>query len=180
VQYLCFIAFLPVSILKHRAPAIEFLDKVKKYGYLLAIAPFLMGSTVTVPKLYLELVASGAFGNRTILEAQVLGKYRTPAFLHEPERCHFKILVANTVQTESLDCGDWDSIHTGDRLERLDAWTVYMSPDESTTQAAFDIFIFLITVCMIAFLLRIRSFIEWVEKQVTQSAPIISPRKDNV
>ena len=158
----------------------EFLDKVKKYGYLLAFLPFLMGATVTVPKLYLELVATGAFGKREILEAQVLGKYRTPAFLHEPERCHFRILVAGKVQTESLDCDDWDSVDTGDRLERLDAWTVYISPDEATAQVAFDAFILLVTVGMIVFLLRIRAFIEWVEKQVMQSAPIISPRKDNV
>lgn len=158
----------------------EFLDKVKKYAYLLAILPFLSGATVTGPKLYLELVASGAFGSPEVLEAKVLGKYRTPAFLHEPERCHFKILVANKVQTESLDCDDWDSVNTGDRLERLDAWTVYLSPDEVTAQVAFDAFILLTTVCMIVFFLRIRSFIEWMEKQVMQSAPIISPRKDNV
>jgi hypothetical protein len=158
----------------------EFLDKVKKYGYLLAIMPFLMGATVTVPKLYLELIASGAFGTREVLEAEVLGKYRTPAFLHEPERCHLKIQIAGNVQLESLDCEEWDSISTGDRLERLDAWTVYISPEEASAQAAFDTFILLVTVCMVVFLLRIRSFIEWVEKQVTQSAPIISPRKDKV
>lgn len=158
----------------------EFLNKVKTYGHLLAMLPFLMGATVTVPKLYLELVAAGAFGTREILDAEVVGKDRTPAFLHEPERCHFKILIANKVQTESLDCRDWDSINVGDRLERLDAWTVYISPDEATAQVAFDTLILFLTVCMIVFLLRLRSFIEWVENQVTQSAPIISPRKDNL
>ncbi|HET9238994.1 MAG TPA: hypothetical protein VFO10_17180 [Oligoflexus sp.] len=84
----------------------EFLNKNKKYGYLLAILPFLTGVTVTVLKLYLELPGTGAFGAPEILEASVLGKYRTPAILHEPEKCHFKILVAGKVQLESLDCRD--------------------------------------------------------------------------
>ncbi len=150
------------------------LERIKRHGRLLAIAPLLTAITITLPKLYLEVVGTDVFGTREILKAEIVEKFRTEAGILSLETCDIKLRINGSIQREGFDCATWDQVKIGDIVDRVDAWTVFNGLDEVYGHAVIDASLAAIELAMIIFLLNIRSFIGWVEKQTKQSEPIFT------
>lgn len=91
--------------------------------------------------------------------------------------------ISSSYQGESLDCAYWDRVNIGDTLDCVDAWTVFNSLDEVPGHAVIDSILAALEVAMIIFLLNIRTFIEWVERQTKQSEIVFtrnSQRKEKI
>ncbi len=137
---------------------------LRTHGHYLALLPFLVLALVTGPKLYLEARGAGLLGTPVLEWGSIEYLALESALGSSASRCLAKIRVRDTVQQSAIDCDIWQTLGIGDQILVVDAWTVYLEPEEAFDAFVVDAFLALSLIFSIIFFVYIRRFLDWVEK----------------